>query len=554
MKRCWPAVPVLLLIGAVAGVAMGLTFGSRSYRAETVLLFRRAADSAGEIGTSTYLETQLHTIKLPENLVDLRDRLEIAATLEGLGAATGAFIRQGTGLLVIDARWKSAAEAASIANTLREIFWSSHLEMMAAEKAIELETAVKAARKELREVETQLERLHELEMGTRNRISEDRRSRPEEEGLGDLNIRVERLRDAIIDDQKQRWNEAELEKRNLDLGSAGRLVGEGLVPLSELDRLAAEVAKQEALTLDTEQTGEWKDELERLLAVALPSESATSPSAPVLQEMLLKDFYLRLDNIRLRFEIDRLESRLSEIEELLTEIRSGQVPSSSIARELGRFQVISEARPPVWPERSSRRLIAFGVLMLVSGGGLVMLLARELADTRIKSGAELQYLLDRPVIASLESGSPSPREPVCWVASLLDGTSSVHLFPVEVEDPDAPRRFAERVAEELRERGRTVAVIDGDRPLEELVSTTFHDLVAEADASHDLVLILGPPAGPVSDRRAELLARQAEDAIVWTSARHARCGRIRRAMESLEHGPTLMGVVLDNVDPAFTAL
>ncbi|MDA8018980.1 MAG: hypothetical protein MPN21_16180 [Thermoanaerobaculia bacterium] len=554
LARRWRWMAIVLLASmALAGLA-GILLGSRTYRAESVLLFRRAADSAGEIGKSTYLETQLHTVKLPQHLEILRQRLEIPASLEALGSATGAYIRTGTGLMVIDARWESASGAAEIANTLREIFLASHLRMMAREAARELELRSAEARDQFEAVEIQLQRLGGLEGEVRQRIDQDRRARPEEEGLGDVNIRVERLRDAIIDDQKQRWNEAELTKRTQDLDRVGRLASGGLVPRSELDRVAAEVAKQEALTVDTAQTGQWKSELDRLLAVALPSESATSPSAPVLQEMLLKDFNLRLDRVRWGNALAELEAATKEMESLLAQIRSGDETTGPLARELTRFQVVSEARAPRWPELSTRRTVALAVWVLLSGAGMAGLVAWELLDTRLKSASECQWYFEKEVLVGLARGA-SEVDPATLrlLAGRLSKYRCVQIIGVAARSDSNLGRLLEQIAETLRRDGSNVTIIDCDRSPEELAGTEFLEALSRTGEEADLILL----RSTVTDRdmKPALLAERADATLVFTSAHHARRGHIRAVLESLEGWVApILGIAIDHIEPEFLAL
>ncbi|MEO1366323.1 MAG: hypothetical protein AAFX50_04025 [Acidobacteriota bacterium] len=554
LVRRWPWVPLILVIAAFCGVAAGLLLGSKVYRAETVLLFTRAADSAGEIGKSTYLASQLHTVKLPENLLRVREGLSLPMSLQSLASATAAHVRKDTGLLVIEGRADRADVAAEIANGLRDVFLASHVRIMAREAADALDRRERGARGALTGVVTQLERLGGLEGEVRSRIADDRRSRPEEEGLGDVNIRVERLRDVIIDDQKQRWNEAELAKRIHELERADRLVRQGLLPSGERDRLASEVAKQQALTVDTEEVKAWKDELDRLLAVALPSESATSPSAPVLQEMLLKDFNLRLDRVRLERELRTIAEERREVDRWLDLTAAGRDVPDVTGSGLCRFQVLSEARPPTWPESSNRRLVALALWLVLAAAGLFALAAVELADTRLKSAAEAEWLLGRRVYFGFGSAG-APADAVHLLSDLLLEEGRVLLTSIEARDPSVARRLGEQIRDALAERDLDVALVDGDRSAGELASPDFERELERAAAAHPLVVVIAPPVAHGGDPRTALLARRIASIVAVVSGSHARRGRIESALGRLEDwaGPVL-GLALDQIEPDFLTL
>ncbi|MEM1177963.1 MAG: hypothetical protein AAGM22_06450 [Acidobacteriota bacterium] len=553
LLRRWPWVPLLLLVSTVCGVSAGLLLGSKTYKSETVLLFRRAADSDGEIGKSTYLASQLHTVKLPDNLIRLREGLSLPMSLQGLGSATGAHVRKDTGLLVIEARADEPDVAAEIANGLRDVFLASHVRIMAREAADALDRREREAQRQLDSVATQLSRLSSLEGEVRSRIAEDRRSRPEEEGLGDVNIRVERLRDVIIDDQKHRWNEAELDNWELQLERADRLVLEGLVPASERDRVRAEVAKQRALTIDTTQVREWKDELDRLLAVALPSESATSPSAPVLQEMLLKDFNLRLDHVRLERELRAIAEERVDVGRWLEATSGRDLPDVSES-SLCRFQVLAVAQPPIWPESSNRRLIAAATWVALMGAGLFMVVAVELVDTRLKSAAEAEWLLDRRVYCGF-GPQGAPDDAVQLLSDLFLQQGQVLLTSIEPRDSSAARKLGERVRDALVAREVAVALVDGDRSPEALTSPEFTAELEAAVADCRLVLVVAPPVVRGGDSRAALLSKRVGATFCVVSAESVRRGRIQTALERIEEwaGPVL-GLAVDHIKPAFLSL
>jgi len=234
-------------------------------------------------------------------------------------------------------------------------------------------------------------------------MEQERESSPAMEGLGDINIRVERLRGAIFDDTRQRANLAEYSRAEIELEKAEELYALDLVSEVELEVARAEYGRWEALAIDTEETKEWRDEIDRLQAVAMPSsESGTSPAMNVLQEMLLKYFHLQLERAELRERLAQLEEQSSKVKKAIAGLEAGQgeAATSEINVE-PLFRVVSLAVPPVYPEKSNRRVLALAVMAVVGFLGLLVILAAEFFDTTIKSGPDLSRRLDVPLLVSL---------------------------------------------------------------------------------------------------------------------------------------------------------
>jgi Mrp family chromosome partitioning ATPase len=406
----------------VAGAGAGLWFGERVYEAETVLLYRRAADASSEIGDSTFLATHMNMVEIPSNLQEVRRRLDLPVSVQELGGAVDARIEAKTGLLILRSTWADATTVADVANTLREVFVEHHVEVMGREELESLDARLEESRAEKREAEAQLAQLEVIEKETRLRVEEDLLASPELEGLGDVNIRIERIRDAIFDDQNQRANVAELVKWELEYERARSLAEQGVISKSELDRLRSEYERQEALTVDTDQTRDWRSELERLQEVAMPAGSATSPAAPVLQEMLLRGFLLRLDQIRLDERLRQLGARRAEVVVATRLVREDVAVGDAALAGLNYFRLISPAEQPVHPIRSNRRLLALSVAMLVGAAGLGALAFVELGDTRLRTEADAELKLHLPCWASFVEG-----EVVSALASRRGGAQSQGL-------------------------------------------------------------------------------------------------------------------------------
>lgn len=392
-----------VLLAVFAGFSGGWLLGKKTYQAETLLLFQEDAGAVEKENVGPVsLETHLNMVKIPINLEEVRNRLKLPVAVQTLGAATEAQIQRSTSLLSIRAHWESAEEAAAIANTLRNVFIERHLTLLYQGERDALAPMLEQARKRKVLIEVQMSRLGDLEQSARERMTSDQKVSPELEGLGDINIRVERLRDAIYDDQTHRANVADLAMADLEYEKARKLFEQGLLSQLELDKARTAYERHNALAVDTEQIEAWRSELERLQSVAMPaSTAATSPSTAVVQDMLLKDFHIRLELIELEEKVRALTRRDEAAVDILEAIRSRTPLRGVDPAELSRFRIVSPAQVPVFPQASSRRLFAIGIFALLSITGLGLVVGRELLDTRVKSPADARVKLKLPVLGAV---------------------------------------------------------------------------------------------------------------------------------------------------------
>ncbi|MEO1083105.1 MAG: hypothetical protein AAFY88_02575 [Acidobacteriota bacterium] len=270
--------------------------------------------------------------------------------------------------------------------------------------------------------------------------------------------------------------------------------------------------------------------------------------------MLLKDFNLRLDRVRLERELRAIAEERREVDSWLAVTAPGRDLPDVTESGLCRFQVLSEAQAPVWPESSNRRLVAVALWLALAMAGLLTVVVVELADTRLKSAAEAEWLLERRVFCSF-GPAEGPADAVHLLSDLLLDEGQVLLTSIEARDPSVARRLGEQIRDALAVRELSVALVDGDRSTDELTSPDFGRELEDAGERHRLVLVIAPPVVHGGDSRAALLARRISSTFAVVSGFHARRGRIESALERLEDwaGPVL-GLALDQIEPEFLTL
>ena len=109
------------------------------------------------------------------------------------------------------------------------------------------------------------------------------------QGLGDLNIRIERIRRAIHDDKVQRRDSVDMVKYKLAFERARKLYEKGLISKAEYEETRADFESQEVKALDTEQIKEWKRQLSILEKQVIPEKANFKTEAgEMLHDLQLK--------------------------------------------------------------------------------------------------------------------------------------------------------------------------------------------------------------------------------------------------------------------------
>lgn len=518
-RRRWALLMVAVVSGA-AGVMAGLTLGWRTYEAETVLLYKPSTEAKNLYAVPS-VTTYMSMVKIRSNLEEVNRRLNLGATLSALESAFSVVAEKNSDLMIICARAKTPALAADMANMLRDVFLEAQTSVRRSEAAKmvrDLEARLATVTEQLRladralnefnathkvvnldkEAQKYLDQLTTIDVLCDNarlekaaidmkaanigRIEADLRRRlmaekvdlaDDPQKLYELNIRLERLRDAIREDQSIRAALAELAQREVDLQQAKKLFEKGVISELEYEKAKNAYEKQKALAIDTEKIREWRNEIDKLHEAVLPVKPEAIGSAPVLREILVKSFDLQLEQAAASEKVKRLEEarrRVSEKLEILPKLQRQFVELSRevSAREAekqaienllaqarrihesqaGDFGIVSKATPPEKPIRSTRTLICIIVAFLgcFFGGAIVVVL--ELMDTTIKSSAEFALRLPIPLLGVIPCGVPQ----------------GIPIFPDKSDfaPMEAFRVVARKIRATVPKKGAIILVVSAD--------------------------------------------------------------------------------------------
>lgn len=416
LLRRWPVLIVWAGLSAVIAVGAGLSFGSRSFTAETVLLHRPRPSEwigPGERGPdSLSLVTKMNLVKVRSNLEEVRRRMELPASIPQLGMAIDVFDQRGTDLLVLRAHWGEPAVARGLATTLSDVFLQSQVGIRYREEQAVVDRLWREAQAEAGRIQAQIDNLGRITSDLQSRVAQERADSPEDEGLGQLSIRMSQLRDAINDDQGRRANQALLRQKEGELQRAEELLRREAMTEQEVDLIRAQRDRLDALAVDTEQITQWRRELERLQSVVLPSDGTTTASAPLLQAVMFRALNAEFDLAAAREKVAQYDAVRERMRTKSEEMHEDQLalagrPSPAWLGDSD-FQVVTPARLPILPSRSNRRLVALAAWVGLLGLGVFALLAVELLTPWYRSAPELALGADLPVFGAVPMGRDGP--------------------------------------------------------------------------------------------------------------------------------------------------
>lgn len=385
LMRRWKFLVGVLLLSLILGLGGALKFGTHTYEAKTVILFKgkEAKDIPEDVpGLYLPLSTQIHMVKIPSNLEAVREALKLPTTLRSLGQACRVDVEKKTSLVTITARWNSAKTVTDIVTTLREVFMANQMVLskenaqrelqVLEEQFIKVEAGLRKEDAALqkfisenkivdlgREIQWNLEQLTSLQLLLSNaqvdretlqaqravieervttvkgKAQEEKSVAAQNQSLADLNIRIERLRRAIHDNKVQRENEVDLVKYRSGFERSKELFEKGLISKEEFEQAQADFERQEVKTVDTAQIAEWKRQLKILeQEVVPPKEDFKSPTQEFLQGLLLKVLDMDLQILSLRLKVTHLTEEMTRVRGRLMVLTDLQRQHAALTREV----------------------------------------------------------------------------------------------------------------------------------------------------------------------------------------------------------------------------
>jgi Mrp family chromosome partitioning ATPase len=417
-RKPWRYV-IILAIAAAAGVAGGVLLGERTFETETVLRFTPVGDHA--TAAHVALQTEVNQVKITQNLAKARARLALTATLDELGSAVQIRTGKDSSLMIIRALWSDGPTASAIANTVRDIY----LEEWVGSQVVKVRRLYDQAAAELKTLDSQAQKLTETLEDLQQRAEVETQEASKQPG--NVGFKFQRLQSVIQEDQTRRANMAELARLGMEMERSKRLRQQDLISPAEHERTMAAFKSQQAVTVDTGRIRAWKNELDVLAQQLAQGGGTSSPTLSLLHATLLRSFEMDLQRVAAREKTSDLSNAL----DMLTEARArsaiiegpgvgagagtglGETPStqslqqtltrvlSTYGADGGIFEIVAEAENPIFPSKSTRRLLALVFFLGIGAVGFSLIAAYEVFNPALRSVPEIRARLGLPTLGFL---------------------------------------------------------------------------------------------------------------------------------------------------------
>lgn len=402
-----------------------MTWAPREYTAKAVLVWEPPSTAVSSNPQRDF-RTLVDTVKLPNALAEVRQRMGLSQTLESLARRISAEEGRGSNILLIQGKADSAEEALRLTGTITQVFLDGR-------------TAVERTRAEeqLRALGEEIGRVHAGLQTAREQYDRFR----QENGISDLALD----REAAIEEAA--LLRAEVYRSRVEMGSEEakeallRSAAHRERPKVVLSETQSRAVEQKLLELRTELTARrasLSDEHPEVqgLAAAVTALEGRRSGAPVLtdqtvganpQWMFIQQgligasvgreaaqrkwqSFTRLEDSA-RERVARLSAMEGQASLLLAEMHLAEnrlsglkaaqrEAEATVHQAAAGFRVLDEADLPTLPTRSYRRLVAIVVPLLSSLCAALVCAAQALRGLKLWTPPELAFWGHAPVVAA----------------------------------------------------------------------------------------------------------------------------------------------------------
>lgn len=372
-----------LAAAMVAAVLLATAFATRTYRADTLMLYQAPLEGTPEAQSMPSLLTLLNMVKLPENLAEVNERLQLESDPRSIGGAVNVELQPKSTLLLVRAQWDDAEKAAAIANTVRDVFLENQTQLRrtdAEAKVQDVERRLESVRRDLaiaddrltsyttenrivnlteearamlteyadtnllleqakaekRTLDLQVENADRLIAELEQKLSREREAQAAmSDQMSETNIRIQRLRELINDDRESRYNDALLQAAKGELDRAEKGLEQGATSPAEVEEARARYESLKARAVDTPQIEAWRAEIEELDKLVVPSQSeGGGVTGNLLQGVMIRSFEIRLQQIASAERIDALREATSRVEARLARLPEVERRHAQLTRDV----------------------------------------------------------------------------------------------------------------------------------------------------------------------------------------------------------------------------
>lgn len=540
---------VVALACAVVGALVGKLVVKKTYLAQATVLWEPPAAARAEAGRE--ITTLVASVKLPANVLKVRETLGRTETVEQLGKDIDVKVGESSMLIAITAKAPDRDDAAAIANAMVAAFLDAQREV----SANRLREVAVGLRQSLGQAETALDEARKKYDGFRA-----------QNGVAEFSVDVQgaitelaRLRiaanDARVELQGLQAREASLRR------SRATNPENVVVSRNEQNNDAARLAQLE--TELAEKRSKYSDDHPevRALSAEVAALKARAGAAPVVTSQVVGRNPMR-DTLGLQLEessavrkaveertkaladltreaerrAQQLTGAQGEAARLLADVKVNEEHVAALLKQIAmaeddvrgatsNFQIVSRATPPERSEKGVGRIVAIALPVVGLLLAVLAVVVRELAPLRVRTASEAAYWCDAPVLcatkwpavepaskgaakpkaaassgakASAATSDGEPSRIAREIADAIEGHAGV--LGVSFVGVDSPRAVVDLVARALRRRRVPCAVHDASVrsprskvPLADVLERrAFGDRVARARRGHRIVFVLLP--------------------------------------------------------------
>jgi uncharacterized protein involved in exopolysaccharide biosynthesis len=569
---------VVVALAAILGAAVGKFLIPKQYRASATVLWEPPAEARAD--AIRELTTLAQSVKLPENLRAVREKLALETTLEGLSGQIDVVVSDQSMLITISVKAKDRDTCADAANVLVDVFLAAQKEVAASrlrETARALRDSLAVAETSLREARQEYEAFRkehgvaDASVETQAAIEELARLRV---AANDAQVELEslRARENSLRASRDVSPSEVVASRNETAPAAARLA-EARMQLAEAQaKLTNDHPKVRALEAEV-------GALEREAATAKPTVTSRTVSRGTMRDNLAAQVE---ELAALRKSIEQRKSSLAEVlvtaekraatlttaetqaARLLAAVQVSGKHVSSLLEQLATaeddvrkatssFQVVSRAAAPPWPEKGNGRIVAAAIPLAALSLVLLFLFVRALWPLRASAACEVAYFSNAPVLWATtwpQGSAQEARNLSREVADAIEPMGGV-IAVASLNPDDLSANFVQIVADRLRARGLACSVLDlsvgDDEPqrTDRLESRVTGDQVEAARENAQLVLVVAPPIAHIDCVRA--LRRWIDALVVLVPASSASPTELLTLRKSLGIDRGSLGMVATEV-------
>lgn len=571
-----------VLVGAsIAGVVLAKIVLPKTYAANATLLWEPPPALHGEAARE--LVTLAQSVKLPANLLLVRDALHSEQNLEGIAKRVDVSFGDNTMLIGITGSGRDPTAAAELTNDVVDVFLGAQREVA----ANRLRGSVEALRQSLAQSEAASSQSRKTYDTFRAEYHVDDFSLEVQAGIGELARLRTSAHDAQIELQGLAAREAALRVAqssnapNVILSTSEQHTDEARLAVSETElaalrskysedhpsvlALAAEVTalRERASTLPPAVTAQTLGRNATYDAIAMQAQESRVVRMGMEERAKALADVERAAEARAR-TLTAVEGQAAR---LLADVTTNEEHVNVLLKQLAMaeddvrgassgFQLVSRATPPDHAERGIGRVVAAALPLLAFLMGIALVLIRELRGMRVKTTSEAAYWAGAPVLAS--TSWPSDEHETIealsrYVADALEPRSGV-VGVAAMNESAGTASIANAVADRLRWRGKRCVVVEArehaHRSEEYGLADAFErhqftNALAELRAANDVVLVLVPPASDALSLRASL--RSLDSLVVVVDSGETRMPDLASLRATLGLESRGLGIVLTKV-------